>query len=158
MLAKRRPGTPRGELVWHDTLVWIGAERLRLDPERPVPLIVFPPPGITRARALEALERAGPAPGASRARAASLNGLIAAARAGLGVMAHTRGLIPPGLVPVPSTGGPAGARATWTSCCCTGAGGTRAQGAADALAAAILAGGDRSPPRPGRALGTPDPA
>src|SRR3546814_18110393 len=33
---------PRGEPVWHDELVWIGAERLRLDPDRPVPLIVYP--------------------------------------------------------------------------------------------------------------------
>lgn len=37
VLAKRRPEDPRGELVWHDRLVWIGAERLRLDPDRPVP-------------------------------------------------------------------------------------------------------------------------
>lgn len=44
VLAKRRPEDPHGELVWHDRLVWIGAERLRLDPERPVPLIVYPPP------------------------------------------------------------------------------------------------------------------
>ncbi len=49
VLAKRRPEDPRGELVRHDRLVWIGAERLRLDPARPVPLIVYPPPGITRA-------------------------------------------------------------------------------------------------------------
>ena len=88
VLAKRRPGDPRGELVWRDALVWIGAARLRVDPDRPVPLILFPPPGITRARALDVLEgRAGR--GASPVRA-SLSGLIAAARAGLGVMAHTR--------------------------------------------------------------------
>ena len=144
MLAKRRPEDPRGELVWQDRLVWIGAERLRLDPDRPVPLIVFPPPGITRARALEALERQGRA-WRIACTSGSLSGLIAAARAGLGVMAHTRGLIPPGLVPVPAARGPAGA----------GRGGLRpaarpprgrapgAQEAADALAAAILAGGDR---------------
>ncbi len=66
VLAKRRPEDRRGELVWHDRLVWIGAERLRLDPDRPVPLIVYPPPGITRALALEALESQG-RPGASRA-------------------------------------------------------------------------------------------
>src|SRR6476646_5870354 len=59
VLAKRRPEDPRGELVWHDRLVWIGAERLRLDRDRPVPLIVYPPPGITRTLALEALERQG---------------------------------------------------------------------------------------------------
>lgn len=100
VLAKRRPEDPHGELVWHDRLVWIGTERLRLDPDRPVPLIVYPPPGITRALALEALERQGH-PWRIACTSGSLNGLIAAARAGLGVMAHSQGLIPPGLVRVP---------------------------------------------------------
>lgn len=141
VLAKRRPQDPHGELVWRDRLVWIGAERLRLDPDRPVPLIVYPPPGITRARALEALERQGRAWRVS-CTSGSLNGLVAAARAGLGVMVHSRGLVPPGLVRMPERAalpelgevdfvlvhgqrpGPAG-------------------NAARALAAAILAGGDR---------------
>ncbi|MER6995637.1 LysR substrate-binding domain-containing protein [Streptomyces sp. NPDC000410] len=144
VLAKRPPGGTHGQLVWQSTLTWIGAPQLRLDPERPVPLIVFPPPGITRARALEVLEADGRA-WRIACTSASLSGLVAAARAGLGVMAHTRGLIPPGLTPVPPraglpelgavdfvllhghrTGAPHGARE-----------------AADALAAAILAGGDR---------------
>jgi DNA-binding transcriptional LysR family regulator len=106
VLAKRRPETdgaaraPQGDLVWRDQLVWIGSERLRLDATRPVPLIVYPAPAITRARALEALERHGRAWRVA-CTSGSLSGLIAAARAGLGVMAHARGLIPPGLVPVP---------------------------------------------------------
>ncbi len=58
VLAKRRPEDPPAPLVRRDRLVWIGAERLRLDPEGPVPLIVYPPPGITRDLALRALERA----------------------------------------------------------------------------------------------------
>jgi DNA-binding transcriptional LysR family regulator len=91
-------------LVWRDRLVWIGAERLRLDPDRPLPLIVFPPPGLTRARALDVLERHGRS-WRIVCTSGSLNGLVAAARAGLGVMAHTHGLIPPGLVPVPERAG-----------------------------------------------------
>ncbi|MEU6705476.1 LysR substrate-binding domain-containing protein [Streptomyces wuyuanensis] len=144
VLAKRRTGGTHGELVWQDALTWIGAPRLRLDPDRPVPLIVFPPPGITRARALEVLEAHGRA-WRIACTSGSLSGLVAAARAGLGVMAHSRGLIPPGLVPVPDRAGlpelgdvdfvllhgrRAGAR-----------NGTREP--ADALAAAILAGVDR---------------
>ncbi len=66
---------------------WIGAPRLRLEPDRPVPLIVYPPPGITRALALDALQRQGRAWHVA-CTSGSLNGLIAAARAGLGVMAH----------------------------------------------------------------------
>lgn len=116
-------------------MVWIGAEGLRVDPERPVPLIVFPPPGITRARALEVLEREGRT-WRIACTSGSLSGLIAAARAGLGVMAHTRGLIPPGLVRVgglPELGPVEFALLR----------GPRASAAAEALAAAVLSGADR---------------
>jgi DNA-binding transcriptional LysR family regulator len=141
VLAKRRPEDPRGELVRHDRLVWIGAERLRLEPDRPVPLIVYPPPGITRALALEALERQGRS-WRIACTSGSLNGLIAAARAGLGVMAHSRGLIPPGLVRVPERAGlPELGEVDFVLL--HGRRRRAAQGAADALAAAILGGGDR---------------
>ncbi|MGW2824978.1 LysR substrate-binding domain-containing protein [Streptomyces sp. NPDC001443] len=141
VLAKRRPGDPRGELVWRDELVWIGAQRLRLDPDRPVPLIVYPPPGITRALAFEALQRQGRAWRVA-CTSGSLNGLIAAARAGLGVMAHSRGLVPPGLVPVPERAGlPELGRVEFVLV--HGRRRTAAQGPADALAAAVLGGGDR---------------
>jgi DNA-binding transcriptional LysR family regulator len=146
VLAKRHPGDgddAAGTVVWRDELVWIGAEgggeRLRLDPQAPVPLIVYPPPGITRARALEVLERHG-RPWRIACTSGSLNGLVAAARAGLGVMAHTRSLIPPGLTRIrsglPDLGGV-------DFVLLHGRGRARAQEAADALAAAILAGGDR---------------
>ncbi|NUS81032.1 MAG: LysR family transcriptional regulator [Streptomyces sp.] len=141
VLAKRRAADPRGELVWHDRLVWIGAERLRLDPDRPVPLIVYPPPGITRALALEALERQG-REWRIVCTSGSLNGLIAAARAGLGVMAHSRGLVPPGLVRVPDRSGlPELGRVDFVLV--HGHRRTTSPGAADALAAAILTSGDR---------------
>ncbi|MFF3482836.1 LysR substrate-binding domain-containing protein [Streptomyces sp. NPDC002701] len=141
VLAKRRPGDPRGELVWDDRLVWIGAERLRLDPDRPVPLIVYPPPGISRALALEALERQGRS-WRIACTSGSLNGLVAAARAGLGVMAHSRGLIPPGLVRVPDRAGlPELGEVEFVLV--HGRRHTAARGAADALAASILSGGDR---------------
>ncbi|MFF1408530.1 LysR substrate-binding domain-containing protein [Streptomyces sp. NPDC058289] len=136
VLAKRRgDGDERGRLVWRDRMVWIGAEGLRVDPDRPVPLIVFPPPGITRARALDVLQADG-RPWRIACTSGSLSGLIAAARAGLGVMAHTRGLIPPGLVRVsglPDLG-------TVEFALLRGA---RGSAAAEALAAAILSGADR---------------
>lgn len=141
ILAKRRAEETHGELVWQDALVWIGAPRLRLDPDRPVPLIVFPPPGITRARALEALEAQGRA-WRIACTSSSLSANVAAARAGLGVMAHTRGLVPPGLEPVPARAGLpelGGVDFVLRKGRRRGA----AQEAADALAAAILAGGDR---------------
>ncbi|MGW3157984.1 LysR substrate-binding domain-containing protein [Streptomyces sp. NPDC001089] len=141
VLAKRRPEDPRGELVRRDRLVWIGAERLRLDPDRPVPLIVYPPPGITRARALEALDRQG-RPWRIACTSGSLNALVAAARAGLGVMAHSRGLVPAGLVTVPARAGlPELGEVDFVLV--HGERQAAAQEAADALAAAILGGGDR---------------
>lgn len=141
VLAKRRPEDPHGEPVWHDDLVWIGAERLRLDPDRPVPLIVYPPPGITRTLALEALERQG-RPWRIVCTSGSLNGLVAAARAGLGVMAHSRGLVPPGLFRVPERAGlPELGKVDFVLVHGRVRASTR--DAADALAAAILAGGER---------------
>jgi DNA-binding transcriptional LysR family regulator len=140
-LAKRDgPGGP-GRLVWRDKLVWIGSERLRLDPDRPVPLIVFPPPGITRARALEVLERHGHA-WRVVCTSASLSGLVAAARAGLGVMAHAQGLIPAGLVRLPARTGLPELNAV-DFVLLHGPRQARPKEAADALAEAILAGGDR---------------
>ncbi|MFF8598235.1 LysR substrate-binding domain-containing protein [Streptomyces sp. NPDC015232] len=140
-----RPGVraePGGEeLVWQDVLVWIGAPRLRLDPDRPVPLIVFPPPGITRARALEALQGQGRA-WRIACTSSSLSANVAAARAGLGVMAHTRGLLPAGLVELPARAGLPELGAV-DFVLRKGRRGGATQEAADALAAAILAGGDR---------------
>lgn len=73
---------------------------------------------------------------------ASLSALVAAARAGLGVMAHTRGLVPPGLAPVPSRAGlPELGDVDFVLL--HGRRRDAAQDAADALAAAILASGDR---------------
>ncbi|WP_327249339.1 LysR substrate-binding domain-containing protein [Streptomyces sp. NBC_01320] len=141
VLAKRRTGDTHGELVWQDALTWIGAPHLRIDPDRPVPLILFPPPGLTRARALEVLEEHGRSWRVA-CTSTSLSGLVAAAHAGLGVMAHTRGLIPPGLTPVPARAGlPELGDVDFVLL--HGRRRDAAQEAADALAAAILAGGDR---------------
>ena len=141
VLAKRRTGDTHGELVWQDTLTWIGAPHVRIDPDRPVPLVLFPPPGITRARALEVLEEHGRSWRVA-CTSTSLSGLIAAAHAGLGVMAHTRGLIPPGLAPVPARAGlPELGDVDFVLL--HGRRRDAAQEAADALAAAILASGDR---------------
>ncbi|MER7516639.1 LysR substrate-binding domain-containing protein [Streptomyces sp. NPDC126499] len=144
ILAKRRGDQAElggEELVWQDVLVWIGAPRLRLDPDRPVPLIVYPPPGITRARALEALQAQGRA-WRIACTSSSLSANVAAARAGLGVMAHTRGLVPPGLVELPArTGLPELGTVDFVLRKGRRRGAT--QEAVDALAAAILAGGDR---------------
>ncbi|MFF4740978.1 LysR family transcriptional regulator [Streptomyces sp. NPDC001262] len=148
VLAKRRPDhpggpqEPPGRLVWRDQLVWIGSERLRLDPHRPLPLVVFPPPAVTRARALEVLEQHGRAWRVT-CTSGNLNGLVAAARAGLGVMAHTSGMLPPGLVRLPARAGLPELGGIDVVLLHGAARGSAARGAAEALAEAILAGGDR---------------
>ncbi|MDQ0939667.1 LysR substrate-binding domain-containing protein [Streptomyces sp. V1I1] len=141
VLAKRRAGESPGELVWRDRMIWIAADGVRIDPDRPVPLILFPPPAVTRARALDVLERHG-RPWRIACTSGSLSGLVAAARAGLGVMAHTRGLVPPGLVPVPDRAG-LPELGTVDFVLLHGRRRNAAQEAADALAAAVLASGDR---------------
>jgi DNA-binding transcriptional LysR family regulator len=96
VLCKRWAGDERGDLVWRDRLVWVAAKKDWPRPEGPVPLVLYRPPAITRSAALAALEHAG-VPWRIACTSSSLNGLTTAARAGLGLMAHSRRLIPEGL-------------------------------------------------------------
>jgi DNA-binding transcriptional LysR family regulator len=96
---KRRPGEDHGRLIWRDRLVWVSGELAPFDPSAPMPLILYPPPSISREIALAALE--------SCARAwrivctsGSLSGLRAAALAGLGATVVAAGLIPAGLAEI----------------------------------------------------------
>jgi DNA-binding transcriptional LysR family regulator len=100
VLAKRRPGEDRGRLVRREKLVWVGNDPGLSAPERPLPLILYPPPSISRAVALEALERAGRS-WRIVCTSSSLSGLNAAALAGLGVTVQADGFAPAGLVPIP---------------------------------------------------------
>ncbi|MBO1079672.1 LysR family transcriptional regulator [Roseomonas haemaphysalidis] len=100
ILVKRRGTDPRGESAWQEPLAWIGRPGLRPDPALPLPLVLFPPPSITRAHCLDALQRAGRAWRVA-CTSGSLSGLRAAALAGLGVTAHSARLVPPGLAPLP---------------------------------------------------------
>jgi len=97
VLAKRQAADQAGRSIWRERLVWTGAADTVLPRDVPVPLIVYPPPSITRARALEALREHGRA-WRIACTSGSLSGLRAAALAGLGVAVFARGLIPDGLV------------------------------------------------------------
>ena len=99
VFGKRRPGQTHGQLVWREPLVWIAAEDFSLDPAQPIPLILYPPPSISRVQALDALQRHGQS-WRITCTSASLSGLRAAALAGLGITAHARSLVPPGLAPL----------------------------------------------------------
>jgi DNA-binding transcriptional LysR family regulator len=102
VLAKRRPGEERGHLVRRERLVWVGGDPALADPDRPLPLILYPPPSISRAVALEALQRS------KRSwrivcTSSSFSGLNAAALAGLGITVQAEGVVPPHLTVVPSS-------------------------------------------------------
>jgi len=102
VFAKRRLGDTRGQVAWRERLVWIGRPGIRPDPGLPLPLLLFPPPSITRAAVLRALDAAG-----RQWRVActsdSFSGIFAAAQAGMGVAAHSARLIPPGLAMLPTS-------------------------------------------------------
>ncbi|MEE2057344.1 LysR family transcriptional regulator [Rhodococcus artemisiae] len=103
MFGKRRPGERHGELIFRDRLVFLAAPDFVLEPTGPVPLVTYPPPSLTREIALDVLQREGLGARITCV-ADSLNGLRAAALAGLGVVLHARRLPPSGLEQV-LTGG-----------------------------------------------------
>jgi DNA-binding transcriptional LysR family regulator len=104
ILAKRKPGDRRGKTAWREPLVWIGRPGVQVPKGRPVPLVTYSPPSITRSLAIEALQKAD-RPWRISCSSGSLNGLRAALVAGLGVAAHSRRLIPSGLGTVPADSG-----------------------------------------------------
>lgn len=102
IFAKRRAGDTRGQVAWREQLVWIGRPGIRPDPRQPLPLLLYPPPSITRGLALDALERAGRS-WRLACTSGSLSGLCAAAWAGLGVAPHSERLLPRGLAALPAS-------------------------------------------------------
>jgi DNA-binding transcriptional LysR family regulator len=97
VLAKRLPCETHGELLYREPLVWLARDPdLLLAREGALPLIAFPPPSLTRRAAQAALDREKRAWRIS-CTCASLSGLTAAARAGMGVLVQPRSMAPMGL-------------------------------------------------------------
>lgn len=104
---KRSANTPtisRGQLVRRDQLVWVAVDSVRLEPDQPVPLVVYQAPSLSRSVSVQALEGVG-----RRSRITctvrGVNGVLAAVRAGLGIAAMARSLMPPDLLELPATSG-----------------------------------------------------
>lgn len=95
-LVKRHGGDGRGRLAWKEPIEWMAHPEFRLDPDGPLPLIMYPPPSITRVGVLETLEAVGRLWRVAFT-SANVSGLSAAARAGIGVLPHSARLMPPGL-------------------------------------------------------------
>ena len=96
LFVKRRSGDRRGVTAWREPISWVGRPDLRIDLAAPLPVLFYPPPSVTRARAIETLEKIG-RPWRVAFTSGSLSGLSAAARTGIGLMPHSVRLIPPGL-------------------------------------------------------------
>jgi len=97
--AKLHPGAVP---LWRERLVWVAADerpRAPLDGDGGVKLVLSPEPCVYRDRAIAALSAAGLAWSVVYT-SPSLAGAAAAVRAGLGITALPRNMIPPGLGPV----------------------------------------------------------
>ncbi len=99
-LSKRFVGEEGGDFVSREKLVWIGTELTDFSQHGTVPLVMYPPPSVTRTAALGALDAAG-IPWRIVCTCTGLVGLRAATMAGFGVMVQPFSLIPPGLTALP---------------------------------------------------------
>lgn len=96
---KQMAGSPEGDRVSSDDLVWMGLDKTELGPGDTVPLIAYQDPSISRQMAIDALEAAGRV-WRITCNTREVNGVLAAVRAGLGVAPFPRTIIPNDLVKV----------------------------------------------------------
>jgi DNA-binding transcriptional LysR family regulator len=100
-VGKRPHGEDRGTLVKRDRLVWVGNPGTRLDRGRPLPLVVYPTPSLSRTAMQTALDRTNTAY-RSACVCRGVNGLIAAVAAGIGISVMAKSLVPVQLTPLSS--------------------------------------------------------
>ena len=101
---KQAAGQGRGQLVRRDRLIWAAAPGTTLDSGRRVPLVLYQGPSISRTLGLQALERAGLGYRVT-CTVRGVLGVVAAARAGLGVAIIARSLVPDDLTELPASAG-----------------------------------------------------
>jgi len=98
VLFKREPQGPGGGVgVWRELLVWAASPRLLLAEGGALPLVLAPVPDVYRKRALASLDAVGRSWRIVYT-SPSLNGLLAAVKAGLGVTVLPREMVPPGFM------------------------------------------------------------
>ena len=83
----------RGQLVRRDRLVWVGLERTQIDPLQPLPLITYHAPSWGRSAAITSLEQARRT-WRITCNTREVNGVLAAARAGIGVCVLAQSRVP----------------------------------------------------------------
>lgn len=103
---KQPAGESRGRLVRRDRLVWAAVPGTHIEPGRQIPLVLYQAPSISRSLGVLALEHAGLSYRVT-CTVRGVLGVVAAARAGVGLAIFARSLVPDELVELPhSTGLP----------------------------------------------------
>src|SRR6195952_2184372 len=96
---KQDPGGTEGKLVRRDRMVWVGHKSGTIDPAQPVPFIAYQAPSISREYAIRSLEAMGRT-WRITCNVREVNGVLAAARAGIGIAVFPQSLIPADLAQV----------------------------------------------------------
>ncbi len=96
---KQEPDLPEGRVVRRERLVWVAHRSLHLDAAQPAPLVVYQAPSFSRTASIDALELAGRTWRVT-CNTREINGVLAAVRAGIGIAALPRTMIPADLVDV----------------------------------------------------------
>lgn len=101
---KHQPGDARASVVRRDRLIWAAAEGTVVEQGRPVPLVVYQAPSLSRSMSVQALDGAA-MPYRITCTVRGVNGVLAAVRAGLGIAVFARSLSPRDLVELPPAAG-----------------------------------------------------
>jgi DNA-binding transcriptional LysR family regulator len=99
VFVKQEPGASDGRVVRRERLVWVAHKSMTLDRNSPVPMIAYQAPSISRTAAINALEEAGRT-WRITCNTREVNGVIAAARAGIGIAVFPQTMVPPDLADV----------------------------------------------------------
>jgi DNA-binding transcriptional LysR family regulator len=83
----------RGTLVRRDRLVWVGHDRLQIEPDQPVPVITYHAPSLSRSAAIDSLERVHRT-WRITCNTREINGVLAATRAGIGICVLAQSRVP----------------------------------------------------------------
>ncbi|MCG5242436.1 LysR substrate-binding domain-containing protein [Azospirillum doebereinerae] len=95
VISRRDPGETRGRGIWREPMRWVAAPTLELAPDAPLPFCALPAPCVFRNRGLAALGEIG-RPWRVVYTSASVMGVQAAVRAGLGVAVLSESSVPDG--------------------------------------------------------------
>lgn len=99
---KEPPDETVGRLVRRDRLVWIGLPGTQIREDEPIPLITYSAPSLSRVTALRVLAESGRS-WRITCKTLEVNGVLVAARAGIGVAAFPSSLVPADLQAMPAS-------------------------------------------------------